>query len=223
MNKNSVFRFFLLIFMMAPMFVFCQYMDAKDAYFSLLKSGRKFNQNWGFYDFIIGCEIDGSYIDSVYSILSNEDSFLERYGIERFKDDILRYCVAIDGDWTLAAETDDYKIEWWINTRKLHVSKDNSKVSVWEKAVYYDNERDEKINLLRNSNEIKWSLFKYSLSCYEYDLSSEKFRILSISYYTKYGDIINTKNFMGQDWDYVIPDSYGESIFNVIKRCVKQK
>jgi len=104
--------------------------------------------------------------------------------------------------------------------KKVNVEKKdgNHLIQVWDKIVFSDEGREKYIQILKkigSSTEGRDKL-SYSMTLKEIDCKKERSRDLSISQYDMDGHKIYQGNFDKPEWNYIVPDSIGESFMKKI-------
>lgn len=102
------------------------------------------------------------------------------------------------------------------------VSKDI--IRVWHKTTYTETTYTEKsMQDVIKGFEFEPKEVSCSIALFEYDCSEKKVRTLSLTTYTKAGDAIDTISYDSPSWNFVIPDSVGEFLFNIVCGCQEKK
>ena len=117
-------------------------------------------------------------------------------------------------EWQSAGSTRDLYYSYGLKTiRRLP----GNVVRVWIKATLKDDSGGGKSEFLKNRRIQGLRTFGYenyarTLELHEYDCSKGEVRVLSQIDYDETGNVLDSTSYRKPAWDYIVPDSVGESI-----------
>lgn len=88
---------------------------------------------------------------------------------------------------------------------------DNGGYRVWEKHEY------------KKPQLINKKTYNYIIALTEYDKYLERFKTFADYYYNKYDKFLHSKIDKFPEWEYVIPDSIGEIIAEIIREVLEEE
>ena len=117
--------------------------------------------------------------------------------------------VAWGEDWKIYAVT-EFGFYFYNPQSIRRVSKDT--VRVWEKLVYTEKGGQQMIK----GTVPKYIKLSYAIKLIELNCSEQKSHFLSLTYYDQNKEIVYSSVGYASSWNFIVPESAGESIFNVI-------
>jgi hypothetical protein len=129
-------------------------------------------------------------------------SFSVRWGIMFF---FIGFAIfACAGDWKLFKKTEDGKFYY---DRKDLTHSPRRIVKVWIKQVYTRKGKTDMTNLVG----ARYEHLSYSINSLEFDCGAKLMRFLSMTYYSKNGDILDLENPADQ-WESIPPHSMFDAL-----------
>jgi len=112
-------------------------------------------------------------------------------------------------DWKLFKKTEDAKF-YYDKQDIPHLSQ--KMVKVWIKEVYTKKGKRDMLNLVGP----RYENLSYSVNSLEFDCGGKMFRFLSLTYYSKNGNVLDLEN-PPDKWESIPPNSMFEALFK--KEC----
>jgi len=113
-------------------------------------------------------------------------------------------------DWKLFKKTDDAKF-YYDKKDITHLTK--KIVKVWIRQVYTKKGKMEMINLVGP----RYENLSYSINSLEFDCAANQVRFLSMTYYSKKGDVLNLEN-PPDKWESIRPNSMFDALYKKVCR-----
>ena len=113
-------------------------------------------------------------------------------------------------DWKLIKKTGDAK--FYYDAKDITRSPQKM-VSVWIKQVYTKKGKMDMINLVGP----RYEKLSYSINSLEFDCAAKKMRFLSMTYYSKSGDILDLEN-PSDKWEAIAPNSMFDALYKKVCR-----
>ena len=111
------------------------------------------------------------------------------------------------GDWLFIGENNEFK--FYINS---DITEKYGEYRVWEKYEY------KKAKKLGSGKRAKY--YSSAVFLVEYDSDFTRSRLLSSTYYSKRGNVVDSFSYEYSDWVYIVPDSVGEFIVEAIQEIL---
>ena len=113
-------------------------------------------------------------------------------------------------DWKLIKKTGDAK--FYYDAKDITRSPQKM-ISVWIKQVYTKKGKMDMINLVGP----RYEKLSYSINSLEFDCAAKKMRFLSMTYYSKSGDILDLEN-PSDKWEAIAPNSMFDALYKKVCR-----
>jgi hypothetical protein len=83
---------------------------------------------------------------------------------------------------------------------------------VWEKMIFLE----KGVQIWTQKQGLEFKKLSYSLCLKEFDCNEQKSRQLSLTLYDQNGKVISSSGNYISPWDFIVPGSVGESLFNIV-------
>ena len=117
---------------------------------------------------------------------------------------------ALAADWVLYGTSTDGSSHYYDPQSIKWVSQDI--VRVWKKMSF----SKKGVQDMPKKNGPEHKEWNYTIGLWEYSCSEKKFRLLSATNYNQGGGVISSFTYDSSSWDFIVPESIDETLFNIV-------